>query len=121
MKLLASLVLARPLSDRSSMQTPFVVAVGCHESDSLLVFDVLLDQRTPYIHTAEAGGFTANFGNPENRLTFFQGAGIVTLLFNNLTGMLEDSLLLCIALPRTGIGRPAGLRFHSLAAPRRVR
>ncbi len=50
--------------------------------------------------------------------TFFQGAGIVPLLLNNLTGMPEDSL--CIALPRTGIGWPAGLRFHSLAAPRRV-
>jgi hypothetical protein len=50
----------------------------------------------------------AHFGNPENCLTFFQGAGIVPLLLNNLTGMPEDSL--CIALhcrERESAGRRA--------------
>ena len=57
-------------------------------------------------------------GNPEKRLTFFQGGAIVTLLLNNLTPVPEDTS--CFASPRTGIGRPAGLRFHSPAASRRV-
>src|SRR5208337_3051277 len=52
--------------------------------------------------------------NPENCLTFFQGAGIVTLLFNNLTGMPEDSLCFashCIATNgnRTASGPPVPL------------
>ena len=60
-----------------------------------------------------------HFGNPENCLTFFQAAAIVTLLLNNLASVPEDTL--CFASPRTGIGRARGASDSTLPPPRAER